>query len=584
MKSIRLSLVVFFLFLDAVALLTAICLAYYTAEQGLQVEQATHRQLIYQQFKDQKKEIQDRFDSRLLEKARTLPFHFQWNPTILPRYASATGLLSSALVPQGHLLMPIWIAGGTRGNALNTEILGRLSGQIAVDEAQLPHDEDLLGAEYFQINHEWGTVWRSQNLGEYSLPFDPHQLTKAVDWVFDDIVMPDQGKCRRIQFKVPIRYFRAGYRTFVPLPTQPTDVPRGSEYSHWIVVHCAFDSKVCDSQLSELQDKLNIDMAERLSESAEGMRWLRYKLVAIGVFTFIATVLGGMMLVDIGLSPIRRLSRAVRRVSPKDFRLPIEDSLLPRELKLIAHRLRDTLDELRQAFDREKQAVADLSHELRTPVTAILATLDVALRKPRTAEEYHQVIVDVRSVAGNMRQLVERLLSLARLDAGVAQLRVEPVEIDDMLSEVSALIRPLAAEKGLKFNVESAPHTVWSTDPDKLREILVNLLHNAVQYNRPGGSINLRAKLNGDRLDLTVSDTGIGIAPADIPHIFERFYRADASREEPALHAGLGLSIVRGYVDLLGGTIDATSNLGAGTTFHISLPELESPGSEREAA
>jgi two-component system, OmpR family, heavy metal sensor histidine kinase CusS len=583
MKSIRFSLVVFFLFLDAVALLTATCLAYYTAEQSLQTEQATHRALIFQQFKDQKQEIEARFDGRLLDKARTLPFHFQWNPTILPRFMPA-GLLTSSLAPQGHLLAPVWLASGDRNTPLNWAILSRLTREITVDETQLPHDDDLVGAEYFQINHEWGTVWRSHNLGDLSFPFDPTQLTKSIEWAFDDISVPGRGKYRRVQFKVPIRYFRFGFRSFVPLPTQPTEVPRGSEFSNWIVVHCAFDSQVRDQQLSELTGKLNADMVGRDAESADTLRFLRYKLIAIGVFTFIATVLGGMMLVDIGLSPIRRLSRAVRRVTPKDFRLPIEDNMLPRELKLITQRLRDTLDELRRAFDREKQAVADLSHELRTPVTAILATLDVALRKPRTADEYRQVIVDVRSVGGNMRQLVERLLSLARLDAGVAQLRVEPVEIDDMLSEVSALIRPLAAEKELKLTVESTPHTVWSTDPDKVREILVNLLHNAVQYNKPGGSIHLRTHQVDKRLDITVSDTGIGIAPADIPHIFERFYRADASREEPALHAGLGLSIVRGYVDLLGGTIGATSNLGAGTTFHLSLPELESPGNEREAA
>src|SRR5262245_42269391 len=108
MKSIRLSLVVFFLFLDAAALLTAICLAYYTAEQSLRIEQATQQQLIFQQFKDQRREIEERFDGRLLEQARTLPFHFQWNPTRLPRYLAASGLLSSSLAPQGHLLAPTW--------------------------------------------------------------------------------------------------------------------------------------------------------------------------------------------------------------------------------------------------------------------------------------------------------------------------------------------------------------------------------------------------------------------------------------------------------------------------------------------
>lgn len=583
MKSIRWSLIVFFLFLDAVALLTAMSLAYYTAEQSLQSEQGIQRALIFSQFKDQKREIEERFDNRLLEQARTLPFHFQWNPTVLPRVIPL-GLLSSSLAPQGQLLAPVWVASGSRNTAINSMILSRLAREITVEDSQLPHDEDLQGAEYFQINHEWGTVWRSQNLGAYWLPFDATQLTKSVDWMYDDIILPDKSKCRRVQFKVPIRYFRPGFRTFPTLPAQPTDATRTTDFSNWIVVHCAYGSASRDAQINDLQTKLKDDMDARTVESTQAMWQLRLKLIVIGVFAFISTVLGGMMLVDIGLSPIRRLSKAVGRVSPKDFRLPIDDSMLPHELTPIAQRLRNTLDDLRRAFEREKQGVADLSHELRTPVTAILATLDVALRKPRSAEEYHQIIVECRSVGGHMRQLVERLLSLARLDAGVAQLRIEAVEIDDLIEEVTSLIRPLVNEKGLQLKIESTPHSVWITDPDKLREILVNLMHNAVQYNRPGGSITLHTHQTADRLEIMVTDTGIGIDADAIPHIFERFYRADVSREEPALHAGLGLSIVRGYVELLGGTIRATSNPGAGTTFHISLPSLELPGREREAA
>lgn len=583
MKSIRFSLIVFFLFLDAVALLTAISLAYDSAEQSLRVEQVMQRALIFQQFKDQKGEIENRFDQRLLEKARTIPFHFQWNPIVLPRHLPTTGLLTATLAPQGHLLAPVWAAEGDRSTPLNREILSRFAAAITVDEEQMIRDESDSTPAYFQINHEWGTVWRSKNLSGISLPFDPVHLSKTVDWAYDDITIPSSGltRYRRVQFKVPIQYFRQRFRAF---PPQPSDGSRGSENSNWIVVHCAVDSGLRDQEIEELKSKLSADMVGRIADSDDAIFWLRVKLIAIGVLTFIATVLGGMMLVEIGLSPVRRLSKAVRRVTSKDFQLPIEDHELPRELMVIAHRLRDTLDELRRAFDREKQAVADLSHELRTPVTAILATLDVALRKTRTAEEYHQVIVDARSVAGNMRQLVERLLSLARLDAGVAQVRPEPVEIDDVIAEVSALIRPLAAEKGLKFTVDAPPHIVWITDRDKLREILVNLLSNAVQYNQPSGSIHLKAQKIGDQLEIRVADTGVGIAPADLPHIFERFYRADASREEPALHAGLGLSIVHGYVGLLGGTIGAVSNLGAGTTFHLLIPQLESAGPEREAA
>src|SRR5207249_4651893 len=159
--------------------------------------------------------------------------------------------------------------------------------------------------------------------------------------------------------------------------------------------------------------------------------------------------------------------------------------------------------------------------------TALLATLDVTLRKPRSAEEYRRALVEARSVGGHMRHLVERLLALARLDAGVARLLVEPVEVPELVGQCVALVRPLAAEKKLTLSADGPAELAWPTDPDKLREILVNLLHNAIQYNRPGGSVAVRFAAPNGELDVKVTDTGIGIPPEQQPRVFERFYRAD---------------------------------------------------------
>src|SRR5262249_4503507 len=161
-------------------------------------------------------------------------------------------------------------------------------------------------------------------------------------------------------------------------------------------------------------------------------------------------------------------------------------------------------------------------------------TLDVTLRKPRTADEYRNAIVEARGVCGHMRHLVERLLSLARLDAGVLQARMEPVDIHELTQDVAAVVRPLATEKGLQLTVECPPVLSWKTDVDKFREVLINLMHNAVQYNRPQGTIVLRVTNGAMGLKASVSDTGVGIKPEQMEHLFERFYRADPSREEAA--------------------------------------------------
>jgi signal transduction histidine kinase len=240
----------------------------------------------------------------------------------------------------------------------------------------------------------------------------------------------------------------------------------------------------------------------------------------------------------------------------------------------IRERLEHTLDELRRVFEREKQASADISHELRTPVASLLTTVEVALKKSRTAEEYRKTLEECRAMGRQMRQLVERIMAIARLDAGSDRIKPRAVDVAEVVAESAALVRPLAAERGLELRVHCPNPVTLTTDPDKLREVLVNLLHNAVQYNKPHGAVDVAANRDNGWVDLTVQDTGIGIKPEARDHIFERFYRVDASRHADDLHAGLGLSIVKGYVGLLGGTISVESEPGQGSTFRVRLPSV----------
>jgi signal transduction histidine kinase len=184
-----------------------------------------------------------------------------------------------------------------------------------------------------------------------------------------------------------------------------------------------------------------------------------------------------------------------------------------------------------------------------------------------------------------MNQIVERLLTLARLDAGVDRLRPQTVDVSALTAQCAAVVRPLAEARGLQLTVENqcaaskAPERtngdstgLMHVDPDKLREVVTNLLHNAIQYNRPGGAVGLRVVRANGTLEVEVRDTGIGIAPEASEHIFERFYRADPSRGSDDLHAGLGLAIVKEYVDLMGGSIGVESTEGQGSTFRVLLP------------
>jgi signal transduction histidine kinase len=233
------------------------------------------------------------------------------------------------------------------------------------------------------------------------------------------------------------------------------------------------------------------------------------------------------------------------------------------------------LQQLQQAFEREKQAAADISHELRTPLAALLATLEVGLRKSRSPDEYRELLADCYAAGRQMGQLVERLLTLARLDAGAEKLTPQDVDVTRLAEECADLVRPLAQARDLSLEVRRNGLVVLRTDADKLREIITNLLHNAVEYNRPAGRIEVVVAESAGQAELDVHDTGVGISQEQCRHIFERFYRADPSRHtNGGAHAGLGLAIVKACLDLLGGRITLKSKEGEGTTFHVEVPPL----------
>jgi heavy metal sensor kinase len=339
-----------------------------------------------------------------------------------------------------------------------------------------------------------------------------------------------------------------------------------------LFIQCACDLSLLDDKVADSRAKRDAELLRVDEQTDESLAASRRNLLLISLATFLATVFGGFWLVRLGLSPLHKLSVAVGRISAKDFRLPFEDRRLPQELKPIVGRLTETLDQLKRVFTREKQAAADISHELRTPLAALLTTIDVTLRKPRSSEHYRETLEECRASGQQMNLLVERLLALARLDAGVDPVRPQAVDVSELAEQCASLVRPLAEARGLELRVHRNGPAILEADPAKFREVVTNLLHNAIQYNRPHGSVDLSVERQNGNLEVEVKDTGIGISPDARQHIFERFFRADPSRSADGLHAGLGLAIVKGYVDLMGGTIAVESAEGKGSTFRVRLP------------
>ncbi|MCS6852730.1 MAG: HAMP domain-containing histidine kinase [Gemmataceae bacterium] len=583
MKSIRLSLIVYLLLLLALALGAVSSFAYWTTAQTVEARRQTTHDWLLAQYAERDRRERFKLDSELLTQARALAglaqTQTQWQKA---RFASlfSLGLLSAGLAPAGYVQVPLWLAEGARG-ALSYRLHRMLSTDVHLAEEELPHFADDPQTEYFQVNSEWGMLWKSPSLGDARLPLDARGFARLrlYDWRFDDVTVAGRP-VRRIMLKVPLARFRVvwlpppGGRPPMPSPPRP---PGGSERyleggAPAIVIQCATDLAPLQAARDELLRKRDEELAQLEADARATLVALRDRLLLIGFACFAAAVGGGLLLVRVGLAPLRRLSDAVSQVSEKDFRLPFDGRSLPRELRPIVERLSQTLEQLRRAFAREKQAAADISHELRTPVAALLTTLEVALRKPRSAEEYREVLRDCQALGQQMSLLVERLLTLARLDAGVDTLRPQSVNVATLAAECAALVRPLAQARHLQLEVDCPKPIYLQTDPDKLREIITNLLHNAIEYNRPNGRVALVVAPQDRGVCLEVRDTGVGIAPEAQAHIFERFYRVDPSRENAGLHAGLGLAIVKGYVDLMGGRIAVESVEGEGSTFRVELP------------
>lgn len=227
---------------------------------------------------------------------------------------------------------------------------------------------------------------------------------------------------------------------------------------------------------------------------------------------------------------------------------------------------------IREAMDRQRAFVADASHELRTPLALIRASAELVRRHPEEPVATHaQAVDDIVAESERLTRMVSQLLALARADAGRLSLNLERLDLAALAQDVVRQLRPQADERGLELVCESGGPAYLRGDEARLREVLLVLLDNALKFTGAGGRVTVRVADGGNRVHLSVSDTGIGVPPEHLPRIFDRFYRVDRSRTHDG-GAGLGLSIAKSIVEAHEGRIWAESQPGQGSTFHVELP------------
>jgi two-component system, OmpR family, sensor kinase len=325
-------------------------------------------------------------------------------------------------------------------------------------------------------------------------------------------------------------------------------------------------------QLTEI-----VQVAAPIAQREQSLNTLRIILIIGTALVSVAAFIIGWLLAGTALGPIHRLTETAKAIgNERNFSQRVEHVGPNDEIGQLAITFNGMLTELESAYRQVEQAlesqrrfVADASHELRTPLTTVRGNIELLHHEPpMSAQERTDVLADTKDEVERLIRLVQQLLVLARADAG-RELRHESVAIRPLIEDVCRQTKLLAPDRTIVC--ESIPDATALGDCDALKQVLLILLDNARTHTSPRSTIGVTTAVADGQVAISVRDTGLGISPDVLPHIFERFYRGDASRTGTS--SGLGLSIAQELVQVQGGTITVESKVGRGTVFTVTLPQ-----------
>ncbi|UCD83385.1 MAG: HAMP domain-containing protein [Deltaproteobacteria bacterium] len=414
----------------------------------------------------------------------------------------------------------------------NEEIQGLISPGSSCDYChggRAPSDSFKWMDRYLQMIDPSGKIlYKSGNLEDRQLPFGPEILKQAIN---DDIVLmtasdPNEEQIRVISF--PIR--------------------SGTQVEHIVQIGAS------------------------LRNIKETLRELLRMLVIVGSSVLLFASLGGFFLANKALKPVDEITQTVQMIGEKSLSQRLKFKVTDDEIGRLVVVFNKMLDRLERAFESQRRFTGDVSHEIRSPLTIIKGNIEVALRKERDTDEYQRVLRCNLEEIDRIAKLVSDLLVLARADYGDFQLHIESLRLDQLLSEVAIYCQDWARHKNIELDQKIKGEISINGDKDRLRQLMLNLVENALMYTPPSGRIELLLGKEDGNARLSVKDTGIGIPEKDIPYIFDRFYRVDKNRSREQGGTGLGLSICQSIVTAHNGKIEVQSMIGKGSTFTVSLP------------
>lgn len=320
----------------------------------------------------------------------------------------------------------------------------------------------------------------------------------------------------------------------------------------------------------------SVSFALQVGQSLNQVGQIQGQMLRLLLLMLAATALltggSGWFLAQRALNPISAMTRTAQAFSDKDLSQRIPMTVPDDELGQLAQTFNRMFDRIEESFQRQRQFTADAAHELRTPLAIMQTGLDVTLSQPRTGEEYRAVLDNIYEEVLRLSQLSHQLLLLARADTHSLTIERQPMDMSLMINTVIDQVVMAAEQKHIDIQRDIPPSIIIHADEDRLIQLTLNLVENAVKYTPSGGGVAVKLTPAKDQLHLSVADTGIGIPAHHLPHIFKRFYRVDPTRNRQQGGAGLGLAIAQQIAQLHGGSISVSSQPGAGSEFIVTLP------------
>jgi len=318
-----------------------------------------------------------------------------------------------------------------------------------------------------------------------------------------------------------------------------------------------------------------------LNEALQSLFSIFLVLVPIAVIISIA---GGWFLAKKSLQPVDQITRTAHEITAQNLDRELPEPGVNDEIGRLASTFNEMIRRLKKSFDQIKQFTVDASHELRTPLTIMRGEVELAMRSKKTPDEYRRALASILDEILRVQSIIDNLLLLSKSDLGQAIVTFEPVRLDALLEELYEDSTLLAMPKHIHVELKRNDPVVVRGDKFRLRQLLLNLIDNAVKYTPESGTIRLRLEQSNGVANISVEDTGIGIPAEEIGNIFNRFYRVDKARSRELGGSGLGLAIAKWIVESHNGTITVQSEVNKGSTFTVTLPLFPDGGNVSSVA